>query len=78
VRDAANLDLESVGGLLNDGYVFLLGGIHGVFLEELHWLAAAYQLAPAAVQHLDNVSTQIAFVDLKLFGHDMSPFGRKG
>jgi hypothetical protein len=70
VRDAAHLDLETVGGFFDHRHMLFLGGIDGVLFEELHGLAAADELARPGVHDLDDVPAHLTFVDLKLFGHD--------
>jgi len=45
-------------------HVLLDRGVRDVLLVELHRLAAAHELAGAAVQNFDDVAAQLAFVNL--------------
>ena len=85
----ADLDLVAVGRLLDDRNVLFLGGVDGIFDEQLHGLAAADELAAPRGQHFDDVAAQGALVDRQpgsdvrhgwnsFFYFDVAGFERKG
>jgi hypothetical protein len=64
VGNASDLHFEGASGLFHHRDVLLPGGIHRVLDEELHRLAAAYELSLAFVEHLHDVTANFALVDL--------------
>jgi hypothetical protein len=64
MRDGAYFDLHSPLGLLDDRDMLFFGGIHRVFDEQLHGLAAADKFPLSAMNDFNNVPAHFTFVNL--------------
>ncbi len=70
MRDTANLYLVAAIDFFDYGHMLFCCGISGFFIQKLHRLAAADQLAGTAVKNFHDIAAYRTFVYLKFLSHN--------
>ena len=69
MRDITDFYLNAAVDFFNDRNMLFLGCINRIFNQFFHRLSAADQLAPAAVQNLNDIPTELTFINFQSFCH---------
>ena len=70
----AHLDAVTAVDFLDYGHVLLRCGVNAVLGQQLHGLAAAYQLTGTGVQYFNDVAAHCAAVNFLTVCHNLVPF----